>query len=87
MALSIGELAISGLQLMVLGMGIVFLFLALLVGVIGWTSTLIQRFSPEEPNQTLNPTLVHAVGGSDDVDAELLVAISAAIHHHQNKQN
>ena len=35
---SIGELVLSGVKLMVIGMGIVYLFLALLVWVIGVTS-------------------------------------------------
>jgi len=38
------ELMQQGLQLMVLGMGVVFLFLGLLIGVISLTSKVIQRF-------------------------------------------
>ena len=78
---SIGELVISGVKLMFIGMGIVFLFLALLVWVIGLTSRLIQRFSPEAPTHLPYP----AQGGAQEADAELVAAITAAIHSHQNK--
>lgn len=75
---SIGELLLSGVKLMLIGMGIVYLFLALLVWVIGVTSTLIQRFSPEVPAHLPIPV-------AEEDDAELVAAISAAIHHHQAK--
>jgi oxaloacetate decarboxylase gamma subunit len=80
MELSIGELVLSGVKLMFIGMGIVYLFLALLVWVIGVTSRLIQRFSPEAPLH-----LAATAGSADETDAELVAAITAAIHSHQNK--
>jgi len=67
---------------MLIGMGIVFLFLALLVWVIGVTSKLIQRFSPEPPTHLPHPVSLAAEG---EDDAELVAAISAAIHFHQSK--
>jgi len=79
---SIGELVLSGVKLMVIGMGIVYLFLALLVWVIGVTSQLIQRFSLEAPAHLPHPA---ASGDREENDAELVAAISAAIHSHQNK--
>ena len=79
---SIGELFLSGVKLMFFGMGIVFLFLALLVWVIGVTSKLIQRFSPEPPTHLPGSA---SLGGDDGDDAELVAAISAAIHFHQSK--
>jgi len=79
---SIGELILSGLKLMVIGMGIVYLFLALLVWVIGITSRMIQRYSPETPTHLAGPAPLE---GDDGDDAELVAAISAAIHHHQSK--
>ncbi len=84
MELSIGELVLSGVKLMFIGMGIVYLFLSLLVWVIGVTSTLIQRFSPEPPTHLPYPG-VHPSGDEGEIDAELVAAISAAIHHHQNQ--
>jgi len=82
MELSIGELMLSGVKLMFIGMGIVYLFLALLVWVIGATSKLIQHFSPEAPAHIPHPA---ASGGEEENDAELVAAITAAIHSHQNK--
>jgi len=79
---SIGELFLSGVKLMFFGMGIVFLFLALLVWVIGATSRLIQRFSPE-PSVHLPGSA--PLAGDDGEDAELVAAISAAIHLHQTQ--
>jgi len=82
---SLSELLLSGAELMLVGMGIVYLFLALLVWVIGLNSKLIRRFSPEFPSQPHHPAQsVPAAGGAEEVDAELVAAISAAIHHHQN---
>jgi oxaloacetate decarboxylase gamma subunit len=83
---SIGELLLSGAKLMVFGMGTVYLFLALLVWVIGLNSKLIQRFSADSTAQgqhTAHPAAVAA--GAEDNDAELVAAISAAIHYHQHK--
>jgi oxaloacetate decarboxylase gamma subunit len=79
---SFGELLFSGVKLMLIGMGIVYLFLALLVWVIGITSKLIQRYSPEEPSQLARPI---AGGDPEEADAELVAAITAAIHSHQRQ--
>lgn len=82
---SIGELVLSGIKLMFIGMGIVYLFLALLVWIIGSTARLIQRWSPE--TMAVLPSAYsaqHLAGGAEVGDAELVAAISAAIHHHQN---
>lgn len=79
---SFGELVFSGVKLMFIGMGIVYLFLALLVWVIGLTSRLIQRYSPEEPAHLPHPS---PPKGAEEQDAELVAVIAAAIHSHQNK--
>lgn len=42
--LIMNEMLSSGIELMLIGMGIVFAFLAMLVVAIGFMSTLIQRF-------------------------------------------
>lgn len=80
MELSIGELLISGVKLMLIGMGIVYTFLAVLVWVIGITSKLIQRYSPEPA--TITPPVA---GVEAEDNAELVAVISAAIHQYQNK--
>ncbi|MBS1213277.1 MAG: putative oxaloacetate decarboxylase gamma chain [Proteobacteria bacterium] len=81
---SIGELILSGCKLMLIGMSIVFLFLALLVWIIGVTSRLINRYSPESAGQVPYPGSAHAVGQEPESEAELVAAISAAIHSYQN---
>jgi oxaloacetate decarboxylase gamma subunit len=43
------ELLSSGIELMLIGMGIVFTFLAMLVVVINGMASVIQRFFPEDP--------------------------------------
>ncbi|CAI8758851.1 OadG family protein [Methylocaldum szegediense] len=79
---SIGELLLSGVKIMLVGMAIVYLFLALLVWVIGITSKLLNRYVPEPE---------HAPGASahpPDVDSdnsEIVAAITAAIHRYQNQ--
>jgi oxaloacetate decarboxylase gamma subunit len=78
---SIGELVFSGVKLMFIGMGIVFLFLTLLVWVISTTSKLFQRYSPESAHPAVPSVNLNA--GAEN-DAELIAAITAAIHQHQN---
>lgn len=80
---SVGELVLSGVNLMLIGMVIVFLFLALLVWVIGATSKLINRYSPEPPTCLSPPSLIK---GDDEAesDEDLVAAVSAAIHRYQN---
>lgn len=74
----------SGLNLMLIGMSIVFLFLALLVWIIGFTSRMVQRFSPEFSAAMPEPGSVYPVGHEPESEAELIAVISAAIHQHQN---
>ncbi|MGJ0515258.1 MAG: OadG family protein [Methylomicrobium sp.] len=71
------ELMSSGVELMIVGMGIVFLFLALLVVAINMMSSLIQRFFPEEP-KTVEVIKI-------DTDKATVAAISAAVHQYRSK--
>jgi oxaloacetate decarboxylase gamma subunit len=74
------ELMSSGIELMLLGMGIVFLFLTMLVVVINIMAGLIQRFFPEPQATTLTvPTI--ATG----IDKSTIAAISAAVHAYRHK--
>jgi oxaloacetate decarboxylase gamma subunit len=77
---TLSELVLGGAKLMVIGMSIVFLFLALLVWIIGVTSKLIKRYEgPEEPSGFTPPD------DDRENDAELVAVITAAIHRHQTK--
>lgn len=84
MASPLAELLLSGVKLMLIGMGIVYLFLALLVWIIGITAKLLHRAEQSEPGL---PSALHhapeAVVESDD--AEIVAAIGAAIQRYQNR--
>jgi oxaloacetate decarboxylase gamma subunit len=71
------DLLTAGIELMLIGMGIVFAFLAMLVFVIGSMSTFIQRYFPELPAQ-------HPAGKAID-DAGVVAAIAAALQQYRKK--
>jgi oxaloacetate decarboxylase gamma subunit len=71
------ELIKSGVELMLAGMGIVYVFLIMLVFSINLMSALLQRYFPEAPAKNFS------VSGS--VDKTTVAAISAAIHQYRNK--
>ncbi|MCB1830336.1 MAG: OadG family protein [Chromatiaceae bacterium] len=75
------DLLIEGVELMFLGMGSVFIFLAVLVFVLKGMSRLAQAMAPEE-------LPAGAVSSAVDEDDELLAVISAAIarYRSQHKQ-
>jgi len=72
------ELMRSGVELMIVGMGIVYLFLALLVVAINTMSTLVQRFFPEEPKSAKVVTI--------ETDKATVAAITAAVHQYRSKK-
>jgi oxaloacetate decarboxylase gamma subunit len=71
------ELMSSGVELMIVGMGIVFLFLALLVVAINTMSSLIQRFFPEPPKGAKTVKI--------ETDKATVAAITAAVHQYRSK--
>jgi len=75
-----GTLISEGFNLMLLGMGTVFVFLTLLVFVTSIMSALVEKYGPVQPAGPKNPG---AVGQLDE--ATLLAVISAAIHAHRSK--
>ena len=82
---SISELVFSGVKLMVIGMGIVYLFLALLVWIITMTSQLINRYAPEPPPNVFPPGPSPSRDGEISAEAELVAVIGTALHLYQNK--
>ncbi len=70
----------KGIELMLAGMGIVFLFLTMLVLAINIMSSLIQRFFPEAPNLVGTVTT-----SSSGIDKNIIAAITAAVHQHRSK--
>lgn len=73
----------QGFDLMLFGMGTVFVFLTLLVISVTIMSTVIQKFFPEaEPESTTGPA---PVAPAQVNDPKLIAIIQAAIEQHRNK--
>jgi oxaloacetate decarboxylase gamma subunit len=81
---SITELLLAGVKLMLIGMGIVYLFLALLVWIIGVTSNLVHRYTSDSDSGLAADFPVSTESGAESDDAEMVAAISAAIHRYEN---
>ena len=75
------EMMNSGIELMLIGMGIVFAFLALLIVIVNIMASVIQRFFPEAPMIAITP----ASASTSHTDAGVIAAISAAVHQYRNK--
>jgi oxaloacetate decarboxylase gamma subunit len=75
------EMMSSGVELMLLGMGIVFAFLAMLVVMVNIMTSVIQRFFPETPITVVIP----ASASTSHTGAGIIAAISAAVHQYRNK--
>lgn len=74
------ELMSSGMELMFVGMGIVFLFLTMLVIVINVMSKLVQRYFPEEPVSSISIP----VAQNTATDKSYIAAITAAVHQYRS---
>jgi oxaloacetate decarboxylase (Na+ extruding) subunit gamma len=81
-----GELLLEGFELMLFGIGFVFLFLVLLVCVIRVMSRLIESFAPPAPHVASPSFVVSAKPVSDEPDANTLTAIQLAIHQHRARR-
>ena len=73
---------IAGLELMLIGMGTVFVFLTVLVVATKLMSVLVQRFGPVP--QVLVPS---SIADGTDPSAEEVAAITAALHQHRLNRN
>jgi oxaloacetate decarboxylase gamma subunit len=75
------EMMDAGIELMIIGMVIVFAFLALLVVMVNIMTWMIQRFFPED-NIIIAPA---ASASTSHTDAGIIAAISAAVHQYRSK--
>ena len=75
------EMMNSGFELMLIGMGIVFAFLAMLVVMVNLITSAVQRFFPETPLTIASS----ASASTSHTDAGIIAAISAAVHQYRNK--
>lgn len=71
------ELIAAGVELMLVGMGIVFAFLGMLIVAIQGMSELLMRFFPEQPAVEIPVNRA--------IDSSTVAAISAAIHQYRAK--
>ena len=78
--MAISDLLVKGVELMFLGMGTVFVFLAVLVFAVTKMSELIQKYEATLPQPEVKPPRSAGVKNSD-----LIAAISAAIHQYRSK--
>lgn len=75
------QLLLEGLELMLIGTGLVFIFLVLLIGCIRLMSLLLQRTTVQDSV----PVLATATVACPLPDADTLAAIQAAVHQHRNR--
>ena len=72
------ELISEGINLMLFGMGFVFVFLTLLVAVTSFMSSTVNKFVKPAPEATNKPAPVSApAAGNND---ELIAVMTAAVH-------
>lgn len=76
------ELLTEGINLMVFGMGFVFLFLVVLVWATSLMSRLVTKLLPEEP-LVEKTTVVKKAAPSESVPEDVVAAIALAIRQHR----
>lgn len=72
---------IESIKIMFLGMGTVFLFLAVMVYLTKWMSVLLLRYFPEKPKAV---SMVAAQPSKPANENAKIAAILAALQHHHN---
>lgn len=77
------ELLREGVELMLFGLGSVFVFLVLLIVCIRLMSVVIGRFDSTPTAQAVS---VRPASVAAEIDADLLAAIQAAIHQHRARR-
>ena len=76
----------QGLELMLVGMGVVFVFLIILVGVTTLMSALVQRFG-QAPVAPESAAPSGAVARTDVPPAAVIKAIESAVRQHRQSQS
>ena len=74
------NLVVEGLKFMTLGMGTVFVFLAIMIVMMNIMSSLLHRFFPE-PKPNLDA--VNKPADNSATNKKVIAAITAAITHHR----
>ncbi|MEA3290148.1 MAG: OadG family protein [Campylobacterota bacterium] len=76
------NLVTEALKFMVLGMGVVFTFLIIMVFVLKFQAKLIAKYFPEKPKDVSNEW--KPKNATESEDKATIAAITAAIIHHNN---
>ena len=77
----------QGVQLMLFGMGTVFIFLVVLIACTTIMSRAVLRFAPEEPQLPATSDVAPQSISTHNPDrARLIAAISAAVHQHRARR-
>jgi len=77
------NLVSEALKFMALGMGIVFLFLAVMIFALKLQAKLIAKYFPEKPKEVTNTWKPNT---TNEDDKNIIAAITAAIIHHNNNK-
>lgn len=78
------NLTVEALKFMVLGMGIVFLFLIIMIYALKIQASLIAKFFPEEEMAIAKPTGAPKATNEAANNSKKIAAIVAAVQHHNN---
>lgn len=81
------QLLMEGVELMVIGLGAVFVFLVMLVGCISLMSQLVNRFAPAVPDTAVTPPRRPVATSTAVIDPHTLAAISAAVRLHRSRSD
>ena len=77
------NLVVESLKFMVLGMGVVFSFLVIMVYALKAQTVLINKFFPVEEKKPIKKVQTSHVAAASDT-AKKIAAISAVVQHHNN---
>ena len=74
------EMMSTGVEIMLVGMGSVFSFLAMLIVAVNLMAMTIQRFFPETPPESAKKNHAEPV-----IDTKVIAAVTAAVHQYRAK--
>lgn len=80
------QLLLEGVELMLFGMGLVFLFLVLLIFCIKGMTFVLERIAPEESHAATATAVTAPAAITRAVDADTLQAIQIAIKQHRARR-